>query len=193
MIATIKETAQDLIARAKRTLINRQGDTGASDCVDELLATSYPEADPGEVCHQVIVNSVSAEFEKIKRGAAADEDKWVKVGQLSLFDSQEFFVPQFLLPKSIQEADEFMTAKAKAETEAAEALAEAWRKQDSKAQKIATWASNLHGLRESVEAHGMNPRETSIEQAIAEAKKIQPGYSADIGPKAGGTLRSLRP
>lgn len=75
-------------------------------------------------------------------------------------------MPQFLLPKSIQEADELMAAKAKAETEAADALAEAWRKQDSKAQKITKWSINLHGLLESVEAHGMNPRETSIEQAI---------------------------
>jgi hypothetical protein len=188
----IKETAQDLIARAKRSLINHQGDTGAVECVDELIAASYPNEDPGEVCHQAIVNSVTAEFEKIKRGAAADEDKWIKVGQLSLFDSQEFFVPQFLLPKSIQEADEFMAAKAKVEAEAAEALAEAWRKQDGKAKKIAQWSLNLHGLLESVEAHGMNPRETSIEQAIAEAKKIQPGFEADIGQKTGGTVRPLR-
>jgi len=193
MPATIKETAQDLIARAKRSHINSQGNNDALECLDNVIAASYPNEDTGEVCHQVIVNSVSAEIDKAMRGLAADTDRWIKVGQLTLFDSQEFFVPKFLLPKSIQEADEFMAAKAKAETEAADALADAWTKQVGKANKIKEWSANLHGLLESVEAHGLNPRETSIEQAIAEAQKIQHGNTVDIGKKTGGTVRTLRP
>lgn len=90
MTVTIKETAQDLISRAKRSLINRQGDTGALECVDDLIATSYPNEEPGDVCHQVIVNSVSAEFEKIKRGAAADEDNGSRLDSLACLTRRSF-------------------------------------------------------------------------------------------------------
>lgn len=189
----IKDTARQFIAKVLLSHINQQGQDSAESAVDILLAKMYPETDPMEVCHQLLINEVAAKMEEVERKAAADAETWVQVGQMDLFGSKEFKIPSLLLPKSIATADDFMANKARMETEAADALAKAWKTQDDKAKRVSDWAYEVHRLYEGVAAAGMNPHEVSIEQAIQQAETLSSRHQAAVDPTTTGQVRTLRP
>lgn len=193
MSLLIKDTARQFIAKVLLSHINQQGQDSAENAVDGLLAKMYPENDPMEVCHQLLINEVAAKMEEAERKAAADAETWVKVGQMDLFGSGEFKIPSLLLPKSIATADDFMANKARMETEAADELAKAWQTQDDKANKVRNWACEVHRLYEGVAAAGMNPHEVSIEQAIQQAETLSSRHQAAVDPTTTGQVRTLRP
>lgn len=191
-MSTPKETAQQFIAQVLRGNINRQGQSTASESIDSLLSELYPDLDPMMCCHQFIINSVESKLTDAIRDATSDIDHWMRVGQMDLFDSKEFKIPASYLSKSLDEADAFMSDKARIETEAADELAKAWNAQQDKASRIAKWAAHVHQLKLNVESAGYDPSEVSIEKAIKQAQAVRDGASVASGQASKRPVRPVR-
>jgi hypothetical protein len=184
MSTQITETTEQFLKHLEQNYTNHQGRGTAENLVDELLLSLYPDIEPAKTTHRMVINSAHARFEKLERNQAADNDKWVHVRQMDLFGSGAFKLPAAFLPKSIEEADQFMTNKAQQEQAAADELADAWQRQQDKARHVAAWSEELHKLKQGVIAVGMNPEEVSVEQAIQEAAKVQPFSASGTRPTA---------
>lgn len=152
----------------------------------------YPQYDEGEVSLALIVNAVNAKIDDAERQATAETDRWVSVGQMDMFNTPEFKIPENFLPQSIAAANRFMTERTRAEQEQLHALHDALKSQEKKAAKVQAWAGAVHQLLLAVESQGMNPEETSIEKAINLAKEVQPRDAVTTQPTAKRTLRAVR-
>lgn len=142
--------------------------------INTLIHQEYgSDANPEEVTYKLLLNSTIKLEQALTRKNVSDLEKWVRVGQMDLFGSGEFKVPQILLPKSIAEVLDFMLNKSIEEQAQADELARQFRKQQQKANEVELWAMELSKLKQGVMQRGMNPDEVSVEQAIQTAAAVQ--------------------
>ena len=188
----INETAQQFVSLCLRENINGMSLDNAPETVDQLLADRYPDVAPGVACEELIVNSVKAGIEKARNTEAERTQKWIRVGQMDLFDSGEFFIPASFLPKSIADTYTFLLGRLAIEEADEAAKAKALDDQKEQTAKVRKSMNEARRLYVGVEASGQDPTEVSVEQAIKQAAAVQGWDAADVGASAKRPLRPLR-
>lgn len=153
----------------------------------------YPQHDEGDVCRALIVNAINAKMEEAERQASAETDRWVSVGQMDMFNTPEFKIPESFLPQSIAAAHRFMSERVRAGQDKLQAFRDAMKAQEKENAEVHRWASAVYQLLLAVEALGLNPEEMSIEKANQLAKEVQSGDAIGAQPKAERALRAVRP
>lgn len=180
----VKETVEDLVRVAVKTAA-----TSANTNPDALIKAAahllYPNLNSADVEHRAFINTARERLDKMDRQAMANEEAFVRVGQLHFDD---FEIPKHTYPPLLartKTSDEFCDwVDARAEQSLADVdeikrhlVAAERRHERDKTRKIA-----VHRVRDLMRNLGYDTSAMTYEQAIEKAQEIAAGRSTVLVP-----------
>lgn len=175
----VKETVEELLRVAMKSA--RSGSNRNADSLMKAAARSlYPDLKPEVVEHEALCNTVRERLAKQERDAAANEEEFVRVGQMRFDD---FDIPEHSYPPSVahdKTADAFcewvetLTKQSAANVdELKRHLAAAERRHErDKTRRIAAYR-----VRDLMRDMGYDTSVITYEQAIEIAKALAAGHA----------------